>query len=67
MEVIMKPLTKTAYTFASDKEPSEKELSALMHHEVAVEAKQRAQQAEQNLLEDIRRAIAVALQREENK
>jgi hypothetical protein len=62
----MKPLTKTAYTFASDKEPSEKELSALMH-EVAVEAKQRAQQAEQKLLEDIRRAIAAALQQEENK
>jgi hypothetical protein len=62
----MKSLTKTSYTFASDEEPSEKDLSALMH-EVAVEAKQRAQQAEQNLLEEIRRAISAALQQEENK
>jgi hypothetical protein len=62
----MKSLTKISYTFSSNEEPSEKELSTLMH-EVAVEAKQRAQQAEQKLLEDIRRAIAVALQREENK
>ena len=62
----MKSLTKTSYTFASDEEPSEKELSALMH-EVAVDAKQRAQQAEQKLLEEIRRAITAAFQREEIK
>jgi hypothetical protein len=62
----MEPLTKTSYTFASDEEPSEKELSALMH-EVAVEAKRRAQQSEKKLLEEVRRTIAAALQREENK
>ena len=58
------------YTFASDSEPTERQLAELMH-EVALEAKQQAAEADKKLLEDIRQAIADAnalkKQAEENK
>lgn len=50
----------TPYTLANDNEPTDKQLAELMH-EVAVEAKQRAMEANKKLLDDIRQAIAAAL------
>jgi hypothetical protein len=49
----------TPYTLASDSEPTEKQLAELMH-EVAVEARQRAQEANKKLLEDLKKAVADA-------
>jgi len=61
---------KNAYTLASDHEPTEKQLATLMH-EVAVEARQRAMEANKRLLDEIKQAVADALalqkQLEENK
>ncbi len=58
------------YRFTSDDEPTEEQLAQLMH-EVAVEAKQQAIEADKKLLAEIKQAIvaAFALQKqlEENK
>ena len=54
---------KTTYTLASNNEPTEKQLAELMH-EVAVDAKQRAVEANKKLLDDIKQAIAAALARQ---
>ncbi len=54
---------KNTYTLAGNDEPTEKQLAELMH-EVAVEAKQRAVEANKKLLEDIKQATAAALRKQ---
>jgi hypothetical protein len=59
---------KNTYTLTSDNEPAKKQLAELMR-EVALEAKQRAMDANKKLLAEIKQAIATAMQKrlEENK
>lgn len=54
---------KNTYTLASNNEPTEKQLAELMH-EVAVEAKQRAVEANKKLLDDIKQATVAALRKQ---
>jgi hypothetical protein len=50
----------------SDNEPTEKQLAELMH-EVAVEAQQRAVEANKKLLDDIKQATAAVLKKQSEK
>lgn len=51
------------YRFASDTEPSEKDMEELMH-EVALEAKKKAELAEKKLREELKVQITEAQNRE---
>jgi hypothetical protein len=53
----------SSYRFTSDDEPPEEELKAIMH-EVAVEAKQKADKTHKDLMEKIKSGIDAALLRE---
>ena len=54
---------KNTYRLVSDNEPTEKQLAELMH-EVAVEAKRRAVEANKKLLDDIKQATAAVLKKQ---
>jgi len=54
---------KSTYRLVSNNEPTEEELAELMH-EVAVEAKQRAVEANKKLLNDIKQATAAVLRKQ---
>jgi len=54
---------KSTYRLVSNNEPTEEELAELMH-EVAVEAKRRAVEANKKLLNDIKQATAAVLRKQ---